>query len=78
MLALAVVRLLEVLGEAARAVSEATRQRASQVPWALIAGTRNRLAHGYFDVDLDIVWEIITVDLPLLIAALEPLMTEME
>lgn len=74
-LALALVRLLEVVGEAANAVTEDIRKRAPQIPWKEIAGTRNRLAHGYFDVDLDIVWEIVTHDLPPLIAALEQLVS---
>ena len=75
MFALALVRLLEVIGEAANAVTEDIRNRAPQIPWKEIAGTRNRLVHGYFDVDLDIVWEIVTADLPPLITALERLIS---
>ena len=60
MFALAFVRLLEVIGEAANAVTDEIRKRAPQIPWKEIGGTRNRLVHGYFDVDLDIVWEIVT------------------
>ena len=75
MVALALVRLLEVIGEAASAVTEDIRKRAPQIPWKEIAGTRNRLVHGYFDVDLDIVWEIVTADLPPLITALERLIS---
>jgi uncharacterized protein with HEPN domain len=71
MLALAVVRLIEVLGEAARQISRTTRERYPQIPWRQIAGTRDRLIHGYFDVDLDIIWEIVTRDLPPLIEALQ-------
>ncbi len=70
-LALALVRLLEVIGEAAKGVSESARMQYSQIPWKSIAGTRDRLIHGYFDVDLQIVWDIVTGDLPPLIAALE-------
>jgi len=55
MLALALVRLLEIVGEAGRAVSVDLRERHPEIPWAEIAGTRDRLIHGYFDVDLDIV-----------------------
>ena len=71
MRALAVVRLLEILGQAARAVSDATRARYPRIPWREIPGTRDRLIHGYEAVDLDIVWAIVTTDLPPLIAELE-------
>ena len=70
-LALALVRLLEVIGEAARHVSEETRRRFPDIPWKEIAGTRDRLVHGYFDVDLEIVWQITTRDLPPLIKELK-------
>ena len=71
MRALAVVRLLEILGEAARAVSDATRARHPRIPWRQIAGTRDRLIHGYEAVDLDIVWAIVTADLPALVIELK-------
>jgi len=70
-LSLAVVRLLEILGEAAKNVSEECRRDYPAIPWRQIAGARDRLIHGYFDVDLDIVWKIISVDLPALIPQLE-------
>lgn len=70
-LALALVRLLEILGEAAKNVSEQCRQSYSNIPWKQMAGTRDRLIHGYFDVDLDIVWKIISSDLPSLVQQLE-------
>ena len=71
MRALAVVRLLEILGEAARAVSDTTRARHPTIPWRQIAGTRDRLIHGYEAVDLDIVWAIVTADLPALVIELK-------
>src|SRR5207253_9729860 len=70
-LSLALVRLLEIVGEAATQVSAQTREAHPEIPWREISGTRNRLSHGYFDVDLDIVWAIVTSDLPPLIQALE-------
>lgn len=70
-LALAETRLLEVLGEAARGVSDEFRSRYPTIPWSQMAATRDRLIHGYFDVDLDIVWEILTADLPDVIVQLE-------
>lgn len=70
-LALALTRLLEIVGEAARNVPQGFRDAHPEIPWSAIAGTRDKLIHGYFDVDLDIVWQIVTVDLPALIAALK-------
>jgi len=71
MLSLAIVRLLEIVGEAAMHVSEAVRASLPGIPWPQITSARNRLIHGYFDVDLDIVWAILQDDLPPLIAQLE-------
>jgi uncharacterized protein with HEPN domain len=65
------VRLLEILGEAARAVSDRTRDRYPTIAWRQITGTRDRLIHGYQAVDLDIVWAIVKTDLPALIAEVE-------
>jgi uncharacterized protein with HEPN domain len=75
-LALAVVRLLEICGEAAKAVPQAIRDANPNVPWSLIRRTRDRLIHGYFNVDLDIVWEIVTTDIPPLITALEQILAQ--
>ena len=74
-LALAVVRLLEIIGEAARSLSEEVRQQAPDVPWRQIAGTRDRLIHRYFEVDLDVVWTIVRDDLPPLIARVEAMLS---
>jgi uncharacterized protein with HEPN domain len=71
MFMLAEVRLIEIIGEAATAVSEEIRQQLPEIPWRPITATRNRLIHGYFNVDLDVVWSIIQNDLPPLIAALQ-------
>jgi uncharacterized protein with HEPN domain len=75
-LALALVRLVGVLGEAAKQVSQATREQHPHIPRRQISGTRDRLIHGYFDVDLDIVWQIITHDLPPLVSALERILVQ--
>ncbi len=71
MLDMATIHLIEMIGEASRSISEELHQQYSEVPWDLISGTRNRLAHGYIDVDLDIIWTIVTKDLPPLIKELE-------
>ena len=72
-LAFAIVRLIEIIGEAAKNISEDVRRKNSDIPWKEIAGTRDRLVHGYFDVDLEIIGKIITKDLPDLIVRLEKL-----
>ena len=77
-LAAALERFIEVLGEAAGKVSEATREQAAAVPWRGIIGMRNRLVHGYASVDHDIVWDVVTDDLPRLIADLERLVDASE
>ncbi len=71
MLALAVIHLIEIIGEASKSVSEEFREQHPEIPWELIAGTRNRLAHGYIDVDLDIIWTIVKKDLPGLVRKLK-------
>jgi uncharacterized protein with HEPN domain len=76
MLMLSLTRLLEILGEAAKAVPDEIKYQRPDIPWQQISGTRNRLIHGYYHVDLDIVWAIVTRDLPPLIEALEELLSE--
>lgn len=75
-LALALIRLLEIIGEAAKAISPEIRKQYSDIPWRQMAGTRDRLIHAYFAVDLDIVWIIVTRDLPSLIAKLQIILNE--
>ena len=71
MLAMATIHLIEMLGEASRCVSEILQDKYPEIPWGEISGTRNRLAHGYIDVDLDIIRTIVTQDLPPLINQLK-------
>ncbi len=71
LLALALVRELEIIGEAASQVSPGQRSALTEIPWAQIIGMRNRLAHAYFSVDLDRIWDTVTDDLPPLVAAPE-------
>ena len=75
-LELALTRLLEIVGEAAKCVSEGTQGRYAQIPWRQIVGLRNRLIHAYDAVDLDILWDIVQQDLPSLIEALEAIVAE--
>lgn len=60
----AVVRNLEIMGEAVKGLSETIRTSHPQVPWKKIAGMRDRVIRGYFHVDLDIVWEVVEKELP--------------
>jgi uncharacterized protein with HEPN domain len=71
LLNLSLVRLLEIVGEAASRVPASERAQYSGIPWLQIVGLRNRLIHGYDNVDFDILWEIVSQDLPPLIAELE-------
>jgi uncharacterized protein with HEPN domain len=64
-------RFVEVVGEAASNVSDEFQKAHPDIPWRKIVGTRNILAHGYAQIDLDILWDIIEIDLPDLIPKLE-------
>lgn len=70
-LALSLLKCIEIVGEAPANVSQETRQRHEDIPWRTIVGMRNRLIHGYFDIDLDRVWGTVTRNLPPLVAKLE-------
>ncbi len=69
----AVMRPLEIIGEAARRVSQQTRDAHPEIPWEEMIGMRNRLIHEYFRVNLKAVWDTVHNDLPSLIALIEPL-----
>jgi uncharacterized protein with HEPN domain len=78
MLSLALVRLVEIMGEAANHVSETCQAKYFRIPWRQIIGMRNRIIHAYFDVDLDIVWQVITQDLGLLLIEVEKAIKDLE
>jgi uncharacterized protein with HEPN domain len=61
---LAVLKLVEIVGEAAIRVSEATQTAHPEIPWRQIIGTRHRLIHGYDAVDNNLLWDILTADFP--------------
>lgn len=73
MLLFALVHAIEVLGEAANKLSSDARDAAPQVPWGAIVSMRNRLIHGYFDIDRTIVWKTATVEVPALVPVLREL-----
>lgn len=60
----AIIRNLETAGEAAKRVPDDIRDLAPEIPWRQMAGTRDKLAHDYFGVDLDLVWDVVAKELP--------------
>ena len=70
-LVLALVKCIEIIGEAAYQVTPETRHQTRSIPWEDIIGMRHRMVHAYFDIDLDILWKTAQEDLPPLIAELE-------
>ena len=70
MLLFALVRAIEIVGEAASRISPDARMALPSIPWAEIISMRNRPAHGYFDIDADILWKTATVEIPELLALL--------
>ena len=76
MLVLSLVKDIEIIGEAAYKITEDTQADLSQIPWEDIIGMRHRLVHAYFDINLDILWRTVQDDLPMLIAILEPIISD--
>lgn len=74
----AVLRNLEILGEASKRVPAEVRDRAPEIAWRKVSGMRDILAHAYFDVDLDIVWDAATHKVPPLIGPLRRLLSDLE
>lgn len=74
----AVIRCVEVIGEAARLVSDDARERAPEIPWPLITGMRHVLAHDYGTVDIDKVYDVVTEHLPKLLVHLRALISSLE
>lgn len=60
----AVIRNLEIIGEASKNIPDGIKKKYMSIPWKRMVGLRNIIAHGYFGIDLSIVWEIITKNLP--------------
>jgi uncharacterized protein with HEPN domain len=73
-LSLALIRLLEIIGEAANRIPAEERALITTIPWFQIISLRNRLIHSYDQVDLDILWEVVSKDLKPLIDQLDQLL----
>ena len=73
---MALIRLVEVIGEAAAKISPAEYDDYSTIPWNQVVGMRNRLIHGYDEVDLDILWNTIEIDLPMLVKELKNILNQ--
>jgi uncharacterized protein with HEPN domain len=69
----AVMRQLEIIGEASRCISQETKDRHPEAAWKQMVGMRNRLVHEYFRIDVGKVWDAVTNDVPVLISLIEPL-----
>ena len=72
----AVIRKLEIIGEAVKQLSDETKQRRPEIPWKQIAGLRDRLTHAYFGVDLGLVWVVVERDLGALATAVTALSSD--
>jgi len=73
MLALSLAKEIEIVGEAAAKISSEFKKKHPQIPWKIIVDTRNRFIHGYFDIDLDILWNVISIDFKDLLKQLKKL-----
>jgi uncharacterized protein with HEPN domain len=76
MLLFAVIRAVGIVGEAASQISRETRSAIPSVPWARIIGMRNRLVHADTDIDHEVVWKTVTVEIPPLLALLTALLAK--
>jgi uncharacterized protein with HEPN domain len=70
----AVIRNIEIVGEAAKGLSEQTKSRQAEIPWRQIAGMRDKLIHQYFGVNLELVWKTVEVEIPRLAEAVKKLL----
>ena len=77
-LALSLVKSIEIIAEAASKVSKESREQFPEIPWAVIVAMRNRLIYAYYDIDLDRVWDTVMDDLPPLASALQVIIRKSE
>ena len=70
----AILKVLEIIGEAASRITTDTHRAYPQIPWRQIIGLCNRVVHGYFDIDLNLIWQIVHQDIPILLDELQALL----
>jgi uncharacterized protein with HEPN domain len=75
MLLFAVVRAIEIIGEAANKVTEETRASESAIPWRALVGMRNRLIHAYFEVNTQVLWQTVSNEIPAILPLLRGIVT---
>jgi uncharacterized protein with HEPN domain len=74
----AVIRALEIIGEAAKNIPKSTRGRYTEIPWEDIIGMRNKVIHDYFGIDLEVIWKTLHEDLPPLQAAVAKILGDLK
>ena len=74
----AVIRCLEIVGEATKKIPIEVRRECTDVPWSLLAGMRDKLIHDYFGVSLEIVWKTVEEDIPAVRAKLEVVLSNIQ
>lgn len=78
MLCFAVIRALEIVGEAASQVTKSFQSKHPNIQWRAIVGMRNRLIHAYFNIDYEIVWQAVKFEVPKLIKDIQAIINEIE
>ncbi|MDH5794914.1 MAG: DUF86 domain-containing protein [Candidatus Bathyarchaeota archaeon] len=74
----AVVRSIEVIGEAAKKIPKALRDKHKEIPWREMAGMRDKLTHEYFGIDVEILWKTVKDDIPPLKPSVQNILRELE
>jgi len=74
----AVIRALEIIGEATKNLPDSLKEQYPEVPWRKMAGTRDKVIHGYFVVDLEVIWKTVTKNIPILKPLIEEILDEIE
>ncbi|MER7081699.1 Uncharacterized conserved protein, contains HEPN domain [Saccharopolyspora kobensis] len=75
---LALIRLVEIVGEASNHVDKAVQQAHPEVPWRAIIGMRNRVVHSYWEVDVQILWDVVTIEIPKLLPQVRAILAAIE
>ena len=74
----AVIRALEIIGEATKNLPDSLKEEHPEVPWRKMTGTRDKVIHGYFGVDLEVIWRTITRNIPILKPLIKDILNEIE